>query len=72
MVDKSLEELQDTFDYFDSDNNGRIDLSEFTRILEALQSDMTPEESRIGFQVVDSDGDGLIDFNEFKDWWASR
>jgi Ca2+-binding EF-hand superfamily protein len=72
MDDERIVELQENFDHFDQDENGKIDLAEFIRLMDALQAMLTPDEARIGFQSVDSDGDGRIDFDEFKEWWGDR
>ena len=72
MDDERIVELQENFDHFDQDENGKIDLAEFIRLMDALQAMLTSDEARIGFQSVDSDGDGRIDFDEFKEWWGDR
>ena len=36
-----LDEIRDNFDYFDRDNNGQIDVNEFTKLLQ-LSTRMPP------------------------------
>jgi Ca2+-binding EF-hand superfamily protein len=43
---------------------------EFTRLLDGLDADMSPEEMKIGFESTDSDQNGVIDVDEFIDWWC--
>jgi len=67
-----MDELQETFSYFDDDGNGRIDRAEFQRLMGALGADMPDDEMEVGFDFIDSDDDGAIDFNEFATWWMKR
>ncbi|NGX15988.1 EF-hand domain-containing protein [Wenzhouxiangella sp. XN24] len=67
-----MDELQETFAYFDDDGNGRIDRLEFKRLMEALGGDMPDDEMEVGFDFIDSDDDGAIEFNEFATWWMKR
>jgi calmodulin len=68
----NLDELRENFDYFDSDDNGRIDRAEFKRLMGVLGADAPEDELDIGFDAVDTDDDGAIDFNEFAGWWMNR
>lgn len=70
MEPEELEELKESFDYNDADNDGRIDLDEFVRMLEQLEAQMTSAEVRVGFRDIDTDDNGTISFDEFLNWWA--
>lgn len=65
-------ELQETFDRFDRDNNGRIDFAEFQELLSALNAEMDDPTAQVGFESIDSDGNGTIDFDEFAAWWNEQ
>ena len=67
-----LEELRENFDHFDTDGDGRISLSEFGRLCQALGGDISDEQRRIGFDAIDTNGNGSIDFEEFANWWNDR
>lgn len=67
-----LEELKENFEFFDRDDNGRIDRAEFKRLMQVLGADAPEDELDVGFDVVDSDDDGAIDFHEFVSWWMNR
>jgi Ca2+-binding EF-hand superfamily protein len=69
---EELEELRETFEYNDLDSDGKIELDEFLRMLNALEAGMSRNEARIGFNEVDTDDDGLIDLEEFIAWWTER
>ena len=69
---EKIEELRETFDHFDSDNNGKIDFQEFKKLLDALDSGMNHQEMEVGFDVIDNDNNGYIDFEEFIEWWGER
>ncbi len=67
-----LEEIRDNFDYFDRDNNGRIDITEFTKLLKVIDPSATTEQAEKGFEFIDSDNNGHIDLDEFIDWWQTH
>ncbi len=69
LTDDEIEELRESFEYNDTDGDGRIQLDEFTAMLDALEAGMTREEARTGFDEIDTNDDGLIDFDEFVAWW---
>jgi Ca2+-binding EF-hand superfamily protein len=66
------QEMKEIFDHFDGDGNGLIDRKEFSKLLDALGADMSPDELAIGFELIDVDHNGLIDFREFATWWHER
>lgn len=68
----TLEDLRETFDQFDTDENGAIDSTEFAKLIAVLDPGMSSESVSIGFAAIDGDHNGLIDFNEFVDWWQDR
>jgi calmodulin len=72
MVEPSSEELRETFDHFDVNNDGKIDLTEFTQIMAALDAIESAEELLIGFGAIDTDGSGLVEFDEFANWFGGR
>src|SRR5690606_17152577 len=45
-----LDELREAFDYNDRDKDGRIQLDEFSAMLDELEAEMSPEEVEIGFK----------------------
>ncbi len=65
-------ELKNSFDYNDSNRDGKISLEEFKNMLDELESYVSDGEARIGFSAIDSDHDGAIDFDEFLAWWTER
>ena len=68
--EEQLDELRETFDYNDRDGDGRIQLVEFSAMLDELEADMSDRDIEIGFKDIDTNDDGLIDFSEFVDWWT--
>lgn len=67
---EEIDELREAFDYNDRDADGRIQLDEFSAMLDELEADMTRQEVEIGFKDIDTNDDGLIDFAEFVAWWT--
>lgn len=72
LTEEQYEELKETFEYNDLDNDGKIELDEFRRMLEALDAGVAPDEARVGFHEIDADGDGGIELDEFVEWWLER
>jgi Ca2+-binding EF-hand superfamily protein len=69
-TEEQLDELRETFDYNDTDSDGKIELDEFIEMLDELDAGMSERDARVGFQDIDTNDDGLIDFREFVDWWT--
>ena len=67
-----LNEIRDNFDYFDRDNNGQIDVKEFTKLLMVIDPNATKEQAEKGFDFIDADNNGHIDLEEFIDWWQTH
>jgi len=67
-----LDEIRESFEFFDGDGDGQIDYMEFRRLLEAMGVDVTEEELDAGFAAVDQDVDGTIGFHEFAQWWMNH
>lgn len=64
--------VRQAFDEVDSDNNGRIELDEFSALLQALNADLTPSEVEVAFDIIDVNESGTISMAEFHSWWGSR
>ena len=64
-------ELKESFDFNDSDGNGKIDFVEFVAMLEGLEAGIDAAQAQIGFGTIDTDGDGMINFDEFVEWWRA-
>ena len=69
---KSPEEVRETFQHFDQDKSGSIEVGEFVRLLRALGAAGEPEEVAAGLEALDANGNGRIDFDEFAAWWSGR
>ena len=48
-----LDEIRSNFDYFDGDKNGRIDVKEFTKLLQVIEPTATKEQAAKGFDFID-------------------
>jgi len=64
--------LRDRFDGYDRDGDGRIGLSEFWELLDALGLGYEEAQARSAFGSLDADGDGQIGFAEFSEWWVGH
>ena len=69
-TEEELDELREAFDYNDRDSDGKIQLDEFSSMLDELEAEMSKSDIEIGFKDIDTNDDGLIDFEEFVAWWA--
>lgn len=72
MTDISIEELRENFEYFDENGDGKLDLVEFTALMEALGAAETGEDQSFGFRAIDTDGSGDVEFDEFARWFNAR
>jgi calmodulin/calcium-binding protein CML/plastin-2 len=70
LNEEELDELREAFDYNDRDGDGRIQLDEFSAMLDELEAEMTDGDIQIGFKDIDTNDDGLVDFQEFVAWWT--
>jgi len=77
VSDKEVEEIKQSYDAFDKDGSGIIDIHEFKHILYSLMK-IPPEielpKSRIDFfwREIDVDQSGQASFDEFLTWWLRR
>lgn len=69
LTDSQIKEVRKEFDFFDSDNNGMIDLGEFIELLTVLSPKTKVKSVQEAFDLIDENADGHIDFDEFLTWW---
>ena len=72
MSDISTEELRQNSDHFDINGDGKIELSEFASLMEALGAAEPGEDMTIGFRAIDTDSSGVVEFDEFETWLLDR
>lgn len=66
------EDLKAEFAEFDRDRDGKIDWSEFRRLLTRLGLRRTDAVMQEVFRSVDENRDGYISYAEFKRWWQAE
>ena len=71
-MSKSKEEIRETFQHFDRDGNGTMDIAEFGDLMKALGTAGDADELKAGLEALDNNRNGRIDFEEFAAWWGSR
>jgi Ca2+-binding EF-hand superfamily protein len=69
LTSDDLADLAEQFDECDADGDQRIDVTEFSQLLENLGSDVPTAQRRARFDAIDLNHDGAIDRNEFMQWW---
>lgn len=67
-----MSDIRETFDKYDKDGNGKIDLQEFRELLAELGDTNEPAKVETLFDEIDEDETGIIDFEEFEAWWSER
>jgi Ca2+-binding EF-hand superfamily protein len=67
-----LAELRESFDLVDADGDGWIASPEFSRLLQALDHELSEDECLLAFELTDADGDQSISFEEFIGWWTGE
>lgn len=71
-MDEREEELRESFAECDLNNDGMIQLAEFSILLNNIGAETSAAECKIGFEEVDTDHNGLISLDEFIAWWTDR
>jgi len=77
ITSEYVDNLASIFAAYDLDNSGRVDMSEFKRILYKIMKvpngiELPPSRIEHFWKEVDTDGSGLIEFEEFLRWWIIR
>ena len=65
ITDEQKKELQDVFDQFDKDKDGKISAKELENAMQSMGQTPTGEEINEMMREVDLNQDGKIDFDEF-------
>lgn len=65
-------DLKESFDHFDANGDGRIDVDEFGQLCRALGGEIDDVHRDVGFRAIDVDGSGSIEFGEFIAWWKNQ
>jgi calmodulin len=69
--DNVIARTRKVFEACDLNGDGFLDLREFHVLLQALDGDVSREESLLDFEAADTTGDGYIEFREFVTWWTN-
>ena len=64
-----IPEIQEAFEFFDKDNDGKISCKEFKQMLVKLSDEYKEKDVDELFKLVDLDLDGYISINEFINVW---
>jgi Ca2+-binding EF-hand superfamily protein len=72
VTQEKLQELQEAFEYSDTDGNGKIDFLEFISLLEDYGVFIDTAQAQSEFENLDTDDDGMIDLDEFIAWWHAN
>jgi Ca2+-binding EF-hand superfamily protein len=71
LNDRVIANTRKVFEACDLNGDGFLDQNEFHVLLEALDGDVSREESLLDFEAADTAGDGYIEFREFVTWWTN-
>jgi hypothetical protein len=61
-----------TFNKYDADNSGCLDIEELKLILDELGAKFNEDELKDALRELDTDNSGLIELEEFLSWWTDR
>jgi len=66
---KKIEVASNYFRYFDKDNSGSIEKSEFNRLhADLVKNKLTTKDLESCLKDLDENSDGRVEFNEYIDW----
>jgi len=68
ITPQQRQEIETTFDLFDSDGGGEIDSSEFRELMRSLGFNLSEEEAAEKLKILDEDNNGTISRDEFVAW----
>lgn len=71
LNETQIAQVKEEFDFFDRDQNGQIELSEFIELLTVLAPKTKASVVSEAFALIDENNDGFIDFAEFLTWWQA-
>jgi len=69
ISDEECKEVQEAFNFFDYNKDGKISMKEFKYILLKLGEELNEEQVEEIFKTIDADKDGYLDYNEFINTW---
>eukprot|EP00746_Dinoflagellata_sp_MGD_P166625 gnl/MRDRNA2_/MRDRNA2_96657_c0_seq1.p1 gnl/MRDRNA2_/MRDRNA2_96657_c0~~gnl/MRDRNA2_/MRDRNA2_96657_c0_seq1.p1 ORF type:complete len:511 (-),score=102.54 gnl/MRDRNA2_/MRDRNA2_96657_c0_seq1:69-1601(-) len=77
LTPAELMDAKETFDRFDADGSGSIDIAEFGEVLcrslgFASVDELPPKMLNMTFLEADQDGSAALDFEEFLTWWKAN
>eukprot|EP00455_Lapot_gusevi_P018298 TRINITY_DN1996_c0_g1_i1.p1 TRINITY_DN1996_c0_g1~~TRINITY_DN1996_c0_g1_i1.p1 ORF type:complete len:477 (+),score=213.57 TRINITY_DN1996_c0_g1_i1:55-1485(+) len=67
-----LPKIRELFTFYDTDQSGFIDASEFQFLVYDLGEVLSDEEAEAALRVIDTRGDGKLSFDDFVAWWRSE
>jgi len=71
QLEQKLDEIRETFGFFDKDCNGLIDFDEFLALLNTVNPEASVSQAAEGFSITDTNSDGYVDLDEFIAWWRN-
>ena len=71
LNERTIANTRKVFEACDLNGDGFLDQVEFHVLLQALDGDVSREESLLDFEAADTAGDGYIEFREFVAWWTN-
>jgi len=71
LNERTIANTRKVFEACDLNGDGLLDQGEFHVLLQALDGDVSREESLLDFEAADTAGDGYIEFREFVAWWTN-
>ena len=69
IPDNYIPEIEEAFNFFDKDKDGKISCQEFKQMLVRLSGEYKDQDVDELFKIVDLDLDGYITINDFINNW---
>lgn len=72
LTESEAAKIAIVFAQYDTNENGKLDLSELKRLCQTLGKQLDDNEVKEALKILDKNGNGTVEFGEFVAWWVQH